>query len=611
MSKLAKLLAGAALVSSAIGLLSCGGGGSSPSPAPPTGNVAGETVTVSLIGLNDFHGNLLPIPNNGVSVADPAHAGGTRVSAGGIAYLATLVTRLKAQNPGNTLVVAAGDMIGASPSVSALFHDEPTVDALNSLGLDISSVGNHEFDKGRAELLRIQYGGCYPKSADTSAGIVGVDTCMSDGKFSGAKFSYLAANVIEQSTGKTLFAPYEIRRVAGVDIAFIGVTLKDTPSIVTPSGVAGLSFTDEADTVNKLVPELKAKGAAAIVVLIHQGGSTTAATINDKSCPNLSGEIVALSDRFDPAIDVVISGHTHQEYVCARPDGKLLTQAGLYGLMATKIDLKIDARTGRVLAKSADNIAAINPLGVKDANGAVIALPAGLSALPADATMAALVQRYVDLSAPVTNVVIGKVSGPLSNVPNRAGESKMGDVVGDMYLAATSGPSYAGRAAQIAFANPGGIRAGLTDGTDVTIGQLFAVMPFANTLTTLDLTGAQLLRLLEQQWEAPQPAGGHVMQVSEGFTYTWDGAQAGGAAPGSGARVIAGSMKLNGVAIDMGEVYRITVNNFMANGGDNFTLLLAGKNIQQGELDMDAGVAYFRALGTVTVPAQARITRIN
>ncbi len=593
------LVASVVAALTAMGVVACGGGYKAPAP-----------VTVSLIGLNDFHGNLLP-PSGSVTVADPANPAGTKVSAGGAAYLASLIKELKAQNPGNTLVVGAGDMIGATPITSALFHDEPTVDALNLLGLDVTSVGNHEFDKGRDELLRMQNGGCFPLAADGSKGKVGVDTCMTDGKFAGAKFKYLAANVIDQKTGKTLFAPYEIRSVGGVDIGFIGLTLRDTPSVVTPAGVAGMTFIDEVETVNKLVPELKAKGVASIVVLVHQGGFTTASTVNDKTCPGINGDIVNLTDKLDPAIDVVISGHTHQEYVCTRPDGKLLTQTGFYGRIATKIDLKIEPLQKKVLSKSANNIVAINDVGVKDAQGALIPLPAGMKAQAKDSAMASLIQKYVDLSSAVTSAVIGNVTEPISRTVNSAGESKMGDIVADIYLAGSSGPAYGDKAAQIAFANTGGVRSDLTSSLAVTFGQLFAVMPFGNNLTTMDLTGQQILRLLEQQWEAPQPANGRVMQVSNGFTYTWDASKPTGAAAGTGNRVVEGSMKLNGVPIEMNKTYRVTVNNFMSTGGDNFKVLLGGKNIQQGDVDIDAGVAYFRAKGTVPTPGQNRITRIN
>ena len=581
-----------------IGLLA-GCSGSSSSKAP---------VTVSIIGMNDFHGNLAA-PSGSVTVSDPANPAGTRVSAGGAAFLATLVSDLKAQNP-NTLVVAAGDMVGGTPLVSALFHDEPTIDALNAIGLDVSSVGNHEFDKGAAELLRLQNGGCFPRSSDNSRGIVGVDTCMTNGQFAGAKFQYLAANVIDTSTNRTLFEPYTIRTVGGQKIAFIGLTLKNTPSVVTPAGVAGLQFTDEVETINRLVPELVTQGAAAIVVLVHQGGFTTASKVNDKTCPGLSGDIISLTDRLDARIDAVISGHTHAEYNCTRPDGKILTQTGFYGRMVTKLDLVINPDTNRVTSKSANNIVTVNNVVLKDAQGAAIALPAGMTALAANPTVAALVQRFTSLTAPITSQVIGNVATTVDRTQNSAGESKLGDIIADIYLNGSIGPAYGSKPAVIALSNPGGIRNNITN-TTVTYDDLFSVMPFGNNLVTLDLTGQQILRLLEQQWEAPQPVAGRIMQVSNGFSYTWDGSTPTGAAAGTGARVVPGSIKLNGTPISMTATYRVTVNNFMATGGDNFTVLIKGTNSQAGDLDIDAGVAYFRKLGTVPTPGQNRITRIN
>ena len=591
-----KLFAVGAMVT-AIGLIACSG----PSATPP--------VTVSLIGMNDFHGNL-QTPGSSVTVADPASPAGTKVSAGGIAYMATLVKNIRDQNPSGTVVVAAGDMIGASPLTSALFHDEPTIDALNQIGLEFSSVGNHEFDKGATELRRMQNGGCFPRTTDGSRGVVGVDTCMTDGKFGGAKFKYLAANVVDTATKQTLFPSYAIKTVKGEKIAFIGMTLKDTPTVVTPAGVAGLQFNDEVTTVNNLVPELVNQGVSAIVVLVHQGGITTASTVNDKTCPGLSGDIVSLTDRLDSRIDVVISGHTHQEYVCTRPDGKLLTQTGFYGRMVSKIDLKISPDTHRVLSKSADNVVAVNDLVLKDSTGKVIALPSGYTALAKDSSMDALVTRYVGLTAPITNQVIGNIPVVLDRTQNTAGESKLGDIVADIYLNGASGPAYGSKPGQIAFSNPGGIRANLTN-TVVTYGNLFSVMPFGNNLVTMDLTGAQIQRLLEQQWEAPQPAGGRVMQVSNGFTYTWDASKPEGAAAGTGSRIVAGSMKLNGTPIDLTKTYRVTVNNFMSTGGDNYTVLKSGTNLQAGDIDIDAGVAYFKSLGTVPTPSQNRITRVN
>jgi 5'-nucleotidase len=567
-------------------------------------------ISLSLISLNDFHGNIMP-PAGSVLVPDRANPAGTRVSAGGAAYLSTLVHQLKQSNPNNTLVVAAGDMVGASQLTSGLFHDEPTIDILNQIGLDISSVGNHEFDKGRDELLRLQKGGCFAKTADGTAGVVGKDTCMNQGRFSGARFQYLAANVIDEVSGKTLLPAYAIRTLGGVKVGFIGLTLKDTPTVVTPAGVKGLSFADEVETVNSLVPVLQAKGATVLVVLIHQGGQTTAKTVMDKSCPGFSGEIVGLSDRFDTAIDLIISGHTHQEYVCFRPDGKLITQTGSYGRLVTKIDLTVDRQTKKVIAKDANNKLVVNDIGIKDASGQITALPAGYVSLARDPAIDKLVRRYGDLSSTISDVMVGRLAAPLDRKLSPSGESTLGAVIADAFLAGTSSTSYGGQPAQIAFTNGGGIRSDLSSSLTVSFGQLFNVMPFNNNLVSMDLTGQELLRLLEQQWETPQPKGGRIMPVSNGFSYTWDASQPEGAAPGKGQRVLVESMKLNGEPIDMNRSYRITVNNFMASGGDNYTVLRQGRNRQDGEIDSVVTKLYFRVKGLVVPPALDRISVVK
>ena len=567
-------------------------------------------VTVTLIGLNDFHSNLQPGSGN-VLIAEEGSTSGRRVAAGGAAYLATMVTQLKQQNPGNTLVVGAGDMINASPLEASMFHEEVTIDVLNQIGLDISAVGNHEFDKGSVELQRMQNGGCFPRAANGSRGNIGIDTCMDRGTFSGAKFQYLAANVIDTKTGKTLFPSYAIRRVAGVDIGIIGLTTRDTPSLVTPAGVAGLQFADEVETINALVPELKKQNVAAIVVLVHEGARTLSRTINDKTCPGIEGRVVGITDRLDPAIDVVIAGHSHSEFICTRPDGRLLTQTGSHGRVVSKIDLTIDPVTRTVLKKSADNLPVINDVVLKDDKGRALALPQRQVVLAKDPAVDALVQRAVTLAAGLSNATVGMLDGPLERRASSAGETTLGNVVADAYVAATSGPGYPGKPAQIAFTNPGGLRNELTQGLQVTYGQLFSVLPFNNALVSMDLTGQQLLRLLEQQWEQPQATQGMILASSAGFEYSWDARQPAGAASGKGQRVVPGSMRLNGEAIDLNKSYRVTVNNFMADGGDHFTVLRSGLQRQHGDIDVDAVVAYFKAAGSVRVPPLGRIKRID
>jgi 5'-nucleotidase len=297
--------------------------------------------------------------------------------------------------------------------------------------------------------------------------------------------------------------------------------------------------------------------------------------------------------------------------VCFRPDGKLITQSGFYGRLVTKIDLTIDYSTKKVLAKDANNKVVINDLGVKDSAGNPILVPAVYSALNRDPAIDQVVRRYGDLSASITDVVVGRLSMPLDRKANPAGESTLGDVIADAFLAGTSDASYGNRPAQIAFTNRGGIRSDLSASLTVTFGQLFNVMPFNNNLVTMDLSGRQLLRLLEQQWESPQPAGGRVMSVSRGFSYAWDASKPEGAAPGTGQRIVAGSMTLNGAPIEFDKTYRITVNNFMGSGGDNFTALTQGTNVQAGEIDSVVAKLYFRVKGIVNAPAQDRILRLN
>lgn len=573
-----------------------------PTPAPDT-----APVKVKLIAFNDFHGYTDP-PTGNTTAADPADATKTvGVPTGGAAYLATLVKSLKAKNP-LSVTVAAGDLIGASPLDSALFHDEPAVLTLNSMGLDFSSVGNHEFDKGSTELKRIQNGGCFP------GGTIGTDTCLENGSFPGAKYKYLAANVVDLNSGKPLFPAYAIKQFdvgsgQKLSIAFIGLVLRGTPNIVTPEGVAGLAFADEAGTVNALIPEIKAQGANAIVVLIHEGGSTTG-LYNNASCPGLSGDILPIVDKLDPAVDLVVSGHTHQAYLCKR-NGRALTSAGFYGRLVTDIDLTFDRSTGVV--KGITSIATDNKLVVNDTVTPTRADVA--TAYPAqakDLDVAAIVKKYDDVAAPLANRVIGSVTAAISRSTNAAGESALGDVIADAQLLATTPANLGG--AVVAFMNPGGIRADISfpsssvgegDGK-VTYNEAFTVQPFYNTLTTMSLTGAQIKTLLEQQFDNPSAGQMRILQVSKGFTYTWDNSQP------TGSKVTASTIQLNGTTIDPSQSYKVTVNSFMATGGDNFTLLKSGTNRLGGALDIDALEAYFKANSSGVAPGpQNRVTRLN
>src|ERR1700723_3186989 len=305
----------------------------------PASGSAADTVDLRILAINDFHGYLRPSPG-GIKIADPADT--TKkimVPAGGAEHMATLVRQLR-ENRKNTIFVAAGDLIGASPFLSAMFHDEPTIEALSMMGLEVAAVGNHEFDEGKDELLRMQNGGCHPQ-----------EKCQGPHPFPGAKFHYLAASTIVTDTGKTIFPPYEIREFEGIPVAFIGLTLKGTPGIISPVSAAGLQFKDEAETVNALVPELKARGVEAIVVLIHEGGYPTG---DYNECPGISGPRGDIVKNLDRAVDVVISGHTHQAYVCDI-DGRLVTSGDKYGTVVTAIDLRLDRTTHDGVSARADN----------------------------------------------------------------------------------------------------------------------------------------------------------------------------------------------------------------------------------------------------------------
>jgi 5'-nucleotidase len=538
-------------------------------PAPRSSAEAADAVDLRILAINDFHGNLRP-PAGGIRIADPDDR--TRkiaVPAGGAEQMATLVKQLRA-GARNTIFVAAGDLIGASPLLSAMFHDEPTIESMSMMGLEISSVGNHEFDEGKDELLRMQNGGCHP-----------TDKCQGPHPFRGAGFHYLAASTIEKSTGKTVFPPYEIREFGGIPVAFIGLTLKGTPDIVSPVSVAGLEFSDEADTVNALVPELKARGVEAIVVLIHEGGFP-AGDYNE--CPGISGPIVDIVKKFDHAVDVVISGHTHQAYVC-KIDGRLVTSGDKYGTIVTTIDLKLDPATRDVISARADNI--IVRTGV----------------YASDPEQTALLESYDKFAAPIANRRAGSVTETLSRTPNDAGESPLGDIIADAQLAATSADTNGG--AVIAFTNPGGIRTDVPKKADgaVTYADIFASQPFRNQLVTLTLTGMQIKNMLEQQWLDPKRP--RILQVSKGFNYTWDDAKP------YGERVMADRMLLNGQRIDPAMNYRVTVNNYLAVGGDGFTALKQGTAQRFGVYDADALNGYFQANSPIAPSPADRIARMN
>ena len=530
---------------------------------------ATQPVSVKVLAINDFHGNLRP-PRGGIRIKDPADASKTiDVPAGGSEHLATAVAQLRAKNP-NHIFVAAGDLIGATPLLSALFRDEPSIDSMSLMGLEVTAVGNHEFDHGTAELLRMQKGGCHP-----------TDGCKGPQSFKGASFKYLAASTVDTRTGQTIFPSYHVKRFEGIPVAFIGLTLKGTPQIVVPSGVAGLRFDDEVETVNKLVPELRAQGIEAIVVLIHEGGIPTG---DYNQCPGVSGPIVDIVRKFDKAVDVVVSGHTHRAYNCVI-DGRLVTSADKYGTVVSEIDLVLDPKSGDVTSARAENLIVRTDRFAKDA------------------AQTRLIEAHEQLAAPLAKRIIGRISAPLTRDENPAGESAVGQVVADAHLAATRAAADGG--AQIALMNPGGLRANLSPSAEgaVRYEDLFAVQPFYNNLVTITLTGAQLQQLLEQQWlNQTRP---RILQVSRGFGYTWDNSRQ------VGQRVVPGSVTLDGKPIDPSASYRVAVNSFLAEGGDNFGVFKQGRDLRTGMMDVDAFEQFIarRAQGeTVTLD---RIKRLN
>ena len=527
---------------------------------PPAGPVA-----VKILAINDFHGNLKP-PLGGIRIQDPADRTKTvNVPAGGAEHLATAVAQLRAQNP-NHVFVAAGDLIGATPLLSALFRDEPTVESLGAMGLEASAVGNHEFDKGAAELLRLQRGGC------------GSEGCKGPQPFTGAKFQYLAASTVDEKTGRTLLPAYHVKRFQGIPVAFIGLTLKDTPTIVVPSGVAGLRFRDEAETVNELVPQLRAQGIEAIVLLIHEGGVPTG---DYNECPGISGPIVDIVKKLDKAVDLVISGHTHRAYNC-RIDGRLVTSGDKYGTLVTQIDVTLDPKTRDITGARADNVIVRTDRFAKDP------------------VQTKLIEVYEKLVVPLARRPVGTVGGAFARDAAPNGETPLGQLIADAQLAATKDAG-----AQVALMNPGGIRAALSKPADgqVRYEELFAVQPFYNNLVTLTLTGAQLAQLLEQQW-AGQPMP-RLLQVSRGFAYTWDAARP------VGQRVVPGSLRLNGQPIEPGAAVRVTVNGFLAAGGDNFSVLKQGRDVRTGMMDIDALEAWLKANPGLLPGAPDRIARVN
>ncbi len=598
--------------------------------------------TVKIIGFNDYHGTLETPGTFGVNTLVPT---ASRPAVGGAEFMAAYVARMKATNPLN-VVVGAGDFIGASPLISALFFDEPSVETLNKIGVEFNAVGNHEFDKGKDELKRLQNGGC-----KTTNGVQEVNSCKgfgsaTQGTFDGAKFKWLSANVVENATGKTLLPAYGIKTFNGVKVAFIGMTLKGTPGIVTPTGVAGLTFQDEADTVNALVPRLRAQGVESIVVLIHQGGfqnvvtgSTNQPITSDingctgdlKNVDGTDSDIRAIVKRLDNAVDLVISGHTHSAYNCSattvdvrgttlanavtttRPTGMPnkagrlvpVTSSSAFGRVLTEVDVTIDPTTRDITAVSPRNVLVAQ-------NDAAIN-----SAITTDPTVKNVVAAYKSAVSPLANAVVGTITAGMTNSANAAGEMEAGDLIADAQLSATQPVSLGG--AQIAFMNAGGVRSpgfvvptttpATTYPYNLTYADAFTVQPFGNSLVTMTLTTQQIKDVLEQQFANcnGQGTANRIMQISSSLKYTWDSATT--ATCGSRITtvsytptdvtvvppVVTGPTEMlvvGGVVQNPTKTYRVTVNNFMATGGDGFGVFVGGTSVQGGAQDIDALISY-------------------
>ncbi|MFI5935630.1 bifunctional metallophosphatase/5'-nucleotidase [Actinoplanes sp. NPDC051494] len=557
----------------------------------------GPTVKGQFLSYNDFHGAIDPPAGSGAVV--------NGVPAGGVEYLATYLKKLRAEaakEGRKTLTVGAGDLIGATPLVSAAFHDEPTIELMNEVGLQISSVGNHEFDEGVDELIRLQRGGCHP-----------TDGCQDGDGFRGAKFTYLAANTIDKKTGLPILPPIEIRYVDGVPIGFVGLTLEGTAGIVNPAGIKNVRFANEVETANKWGNILKLFGVKAQVLLVHQGGqqnvSDTVPVPGVSDCNNFSGPLVDIVKGLNPEFGVVVSGHTHRFYSCTLPNTKstsVVTSAGTVGQLITDIDYSIDRRTGKFATITAKNVVVEN--GVPDGNGGWLKDAAGVflkNPATVDAKAKKVADKYRTAVAPIANKVVGAITGDIVRTAGPNGESPLGDVIADAQLAYTQ--------AQIAFMNPGGIRAdfdaeasagGEATG-QVTYGEAFTVQPFNNLVVTQTFTGAQIKNVLEQQFVG---FGGQttqrILQVSAGLTYSWTST-----AP-AGAKVT--GLALNGTPIDPAANYQVTTNDFLANGGDGFTNLTlgTGRTTAPG-FDVDALIAHLGAGAPIAPGPANRITKLG
>ena len=531
-----------------------------------------EPITLNLVAINDFHGNLEP---SKYTYTNAATGKSETLRAGGIEALSGALAAWRKEDK-DLLFIGAGDLIGASPALSSMWADEPSIEAMNLLGLRMSSVGNHEFDQGRKELLRQQNGGCdspRPKKA-----------CKLAPDFKGARFTYLAANVLDKATGKPFMPAYRIETVKGVKVGVVGVVLQDTASVAVSSAIAGLDFIGEAEAINRTLPQMRAEGAQVIVALVHEGGRTDEAP-QQPACRGLTGAVVDIVKQLDPAIRLVITGHSHQGYLC-QVDGRVVTQADAAGHLLSRIALKVDPKSG-----------AIQDIDVRN----VVMDPA---TFPADPQVAAYLASVKERSRAALARPLGKLGvTTVARKSSAAGESPLGDLIADAIVAATREHGV-----QIGFMNTGGIRKDLDTGEGMvaTFGHAQAVLPFGNTLVVMDLTGAQLRRVLEQQWDRPAASSPTILQVSQGLSYQWDEKRP------VGSRLVPGSLKFMGVPVDDAKTYRVVANNFLAEGGDNIPEFAKGTNRVDTQLvDLDALSDYIAKNPGVGAPVTGMVSSVR
>jgi 5'-nucleotidase len=520
--------------------------------SPPQVSAASQPVELSIFSINDFHGHIqskLPTP---LSPRLPDFQTGElkAQAAGGVAYLATVLDKLRSQRK-NQVFVAAGDLVGASPQMSSLLKDEPTLSALGELGLTVSSLGNHDLDAGLPELMRKSRGEC------DSAGCAWPE-------FKGASFPYLAANMFETETGKRVLPSHILKDIGGLKIAFVGAVTRDVPKVIIPKSIVGLRFADEADTLNALVPELRAAGAQVLVAIMHEGAMFDGSA-NDPSyaCTGLKGRGVDIAKRLDPAYAIIISGHTHQAYTC-KIDGRLMVQAGSFGGWLTESRLTLDAN-GVVLDAQAINHPVLQ--GIYAPNPAFVAL----------------VQRAAALTTAARNKPVANLTrGATRSATAPFGDSPLGNLVADSHLA------YARKrgVVDIGLTNSGGIRADLTvePGRTVTLSDLFAIQPFGNDLIALTITGAQLRELIRRQ--LPKRPGATVLQVSSNLNYQWSQLE--------GADAVLQSVTIDGKPLDQARDYRVVVNTFMAEGGNDLNVFKQGRDRLTVGPDIDAFEEWLR-----------------